>query len=214
MIYLDNAATTLLSPEALKAMSPFLKKKFGNPSSLHGLGREARAAIEKARERAAKFLNCSTEEVFFTGSATEADNLAIFGSAASHIITSVIEHPAVLEPIKNLEKSGEISATYLPVYKDGIVRVEDVKKALQPETALVSIMYANNEIGTIQPIAEIRKVLPAKIIFHTDAVQAANYLDCDVQKLGVDMLTLSSHKLYGPKGIGLLYIKKGAAIAP
>ena len=217
MIYLDNAATTLLSPEALKAMSPFLKKKFGNPSSLHGLGREARAAIEKARERAAKFLNCSTEEVFFTGSATEADNLAIFGSAASHIITSVIEHPAVLEPIKNLEKSGEISATYLPVYKDGIVRVEDVKKALQPETALVSIMYANNEIGTIQPIAEIAKIIKTKnpkIIFHTDAVQAANYLDCDVQKLGVDMLTLSGHKIYGPKGVALLYIKKGAAINP
>ncbi len=213
-IYLDYAATTPVDPKVLKEMLPYLKEECGNPSSIHNFGQKAQMAVDKARERVAGFLSCSPSEIVFTGSATEANNLAIFGISPSHIITTKIEHHAVFEPCEALEKEG-VEVTYLPVGKEGIVKVSDVEKAIKENTVLVSVMYANNEIGSIQPIAEIGKLLKnSKILFHTDAVQAVNYLDCDVQKLGVDLLTLSAHKIYGPKGIGALYIKKGTSIRP
>ena len=218
-IYLDYAATTPIDPKVLKAMLPYLKKEFGNPSSIYNFGQKALRAVDEARQVVANFLDCSASEIVFTGSATEADNLAIFGVIKAtkiskpHIITSQIEHHAVLEPCHELEKQG-VEVTYLPVDKEGLVRVTDVKKAIKENTVLVSIMYANNEIGTVQPIAEISKVVTPKILFHTDAAQAVNYLDCDVKKLGVDLLTLSSHKIYGPKGAGALFVKKGTKISP
>lgn len=215
-IYLDYAASTPIDRKVLKAMGPYLKKEFGNASSIHGFGQRALAAIDGSRQAAADFLNCRLEEVIFTGSATEANNLAIFGTVkkGDHIITSNIEHHAVLEPCQTLEKRGA-EVTYLPVDKDGLVSVPDVDKAIKPNTVLVSIMYANNEMGTIQPIQEIGQLLKGhKILFHTDAVQAANYLDCDIEKLGVNLLTLSSHKIYGPKGAGILYVKKGTPLSP
>lgn len=227
-IYLDYAATTPLSPEVLREMLPYLKKDFGNPSSIHTLGQIAQEGLDRARERVANFLNCSISEIFFTGSATEANNLAIFGLIKAfqkegikpHIITTQIEHHAVLEPCKELEKQG-VEITYLEVNKEGLVKLSALEKAIKQNTVLVSIIYANNEIGTIQPIAEIGKLLQItnsklknKIYFHTDAVQAVNYLDCDVEKLGVNLLTLSAHKIYGPKGVGVLYIKQGTLISP
>ena len=226
--YLDYAATTPCDPKVTRAMSVFLKKDFGNPSSIHNFGQKASMAIGGARQSVAEFLGCESEEIVFTGSATEADNLAIFGTVKASkitkppIITSQIEHPAVLESCRELEKQGA-EITYLPVNKDGVVEIAELKKALRPNTLLVSIIYANNEVGTIQPIAEIGELIGhamssghrmSKIYFHTDAVQAANFLDCDVKKLGVDLLTLSAHKIYGPKGIGALYVKKGTPIAP
>ncbi|MDO8524308.1 MAG: cysteine desulfurase family protein [bacterium] len=229
-IYLDNSATTKIDKKVLEAMEPYLKEEFGNASSLHWFGQEAHNALSKARGRVADFLGCNFLEVYFTGSATVSDNLAILGIIKAtqkrgitkpHVITSTIEHPAVLEPIKYLEKTGEVEATYLAVDKEGVVKIEDVERAIKENTVLVSIMYANNEIGTIQPIAQIGDWLKArnqksekKILFHTDAVQAANYLDCNVDKLGVDLLTLSGHKIYGPKGIGILYKRKGVEIEP
>lgn len=217
-IYLDNAATTQIDPLVLKAMLPYLKDNYGNASSIHSLGQLSRAAIEKARKQAADFLHCQEAEIYFTPSATFSDNLAILGIVKAfqkpHIITTQIEHPAVLEACKHLEKTGGAEITFLPVSKEGLVATDDVKKALKENTCLVSIMFANNEVGTIQPIAEIAKVLPKEVLFHTDAVQAANYLDLDVNKLGVNLLTLSGHKIYGPKGIGILYIKKGMNIEP
>jgi cysteine desulfurase len=225
-IYLDFAATTPIDPKVLKVMAPYLKGAFGNPSSAHWFGQQARAAIERARGIVSSFLNARQQEVVFTSGATEANNLAIQGIARKseiqnskpHIITSVIEHESVLSPCEQLEQEGIAEVTYVPVDKEGLVRVEDVKSAMKDNTALVSIMYANSEIGTVQPIAEIAEAIRnfrnPKILFHTDAAQAAQFLPCDVEKLGVDLLTISSHKIYGPKGAGVLYVKDGIPIAP
>ncbi len=233
-IYLDNAATTPLDPKVLKAMTPYLKSDYGNPSSLHAKGQKAVAAINEARKEIADFLGAQDKEIIFTGSATEANNLAVLGLARKirkekpdfvpHIITSQIEHDAILEPCKILEAEG-IEITRLPVDKEGIVAINDVERAIKPNTILVSIMYANNEVGTIEPIREIGELLKKKKyqlqgtsykipFFHTDAVQAINYLDCNIERLGVDMLTLSGHKIYGPKGVGALYVKKGTPLEP
>lgn len=227
-IYLDYAATTPIDKEVLKAMMPYLKKNFGNPSSLHRFGQETRFAIDQARKKIANFLNSEEEEIVFCGSATEANNLSIFGLIKAikknlkrpHIITTKIEHHAVLHPFEELKKEG-VEVSFISPKKDGIVRPKDIKKEIKKNTVFLSVMYANNEIGTIQPIEEIGKFLfklnknrKQKIYFHTDAVQAVNYLDCDVKKLGVDLLTLSAHKIYGPKGVGVLYVKKGTPIEP
>jgi cysteine desulfurase len=233
-IYLDYASTTPIDPKVLRSILPYLKNNFGNPSSVHYFGQKARTAIDLAREKVAKFLGCSSEEVIFTGSATEANNLAIKGLTSHfllqtsnfkpHIITTQIEHKSVLETCKNLERKGA-EVTYLPVDDQGLISVSHLAKKIKENTILVSIMYANNEIGAIQPVVEIGKLLKninkikekskiQKTYFHTDAVQTINWLDCKVERLGVDFLTLSGHKIYGPKGIGALYIKKGTPIEP
>lgn len=221
-IYLDYAATTPLSLEVKKEMD-LATGIYGNPSSLHSKGYEAKMALDGGREKIAKILNCRSDEIIFTGGGTESDNLAILGFArankakGNHIIVSAIEHHAVLEPAHKLGKEG-FEITYLPVSKDGIIDLEEFKKALRPETILVSIMYANNEIGTIQPIKEISKIIEnsksSKPILHTDACQAAGFLDLNVKELGADMLTLNAGKIYGPKGFGILYAKKGIKLEP
>ncbi|MBI5401290.1 cysteine desulfurase [Candidatus Wolfebacteria bacterium] len=256
-IYLDNAASTPVDSRVKKAMEPYFSEIFGNPGSIHSFGQEAQIGVDRARKQIADFLGCSSREIIFTGSATEANNLAVKGIAGAaaasrgkdfiqHIITSAFEHESILDPCRQLEKSGLAEITYLPVSRDGFVSPEDVKKSLKENTVLVSVMYANNEIGTIQPIAEIakiirdfrnqklsgfarsreaREILNSKFeinsksgavlpLLHTDAVQAVQFLDCGVDNLGVDFLSLSGQKIYGPKGVGALFVRSGVKIEP
>lgn len=219
-IYLDHAATTPTNPEVVKAMLPYFTDIFGNPSSIYSYGQEARGSLEEAREIVASFIGAGTDEVVFTSGGTEADNFALEGVAfanenkGNHIITSTIEHHAISETCRFLGKRG-FAITYLPVDCCGLVDPSDVKKAITNKTILVSVMHANNEIGTIEPIAEIAKITQeAGIVMHTDAVQAAGHISIDVNQLGVDLLAMSAHKLYGPKGIGALYIRKGTKLVP
>ncbi len=219
-IYLDYAATTPMRSEVLEEMTPYLTEAFGNPSSIYSYGHEAKTGIDKARTAVASLLGAREEEIVFTGGGTEADNFAIKGvafanrSKGSHIITSSIEHHAVLETCQFLETEG-FTVTYLPVDEYGMVNPDDVKKALTPKTILVTIMHANNEIGTIQPIKEIGNIArEAGVYFHTDAVQTTGHIPSNVNELNVDMLSASAHKLYGPKGVGTLYIRKGTRITP
>lgn len=227
-IYLDHAATTPVRPEVLKKMLPFFTQVYGNPSSFHTPGLEAKKAVDAARKSIAEKLNAHSDEMVFCSGGTASDNLAVHGifgvekAHRGHVITSAVEHPAVLEPLQHLVKRGKIELTVLPVDKTGKILIKDLVAALRPDTVLVSIMYANNEIGTIQPIAEIGRALlrwrkeksTPYPYFHTDACQAAGTLDLDVEKLHVDLLTLNGSKIYGPKGVGLLFVRRGTKLDP
>ena len=226
-IYFDHAATTYTDPAVVKAMLPYFTKEYGNPSSLYEVGRKANGALNDARRQIAQVLHALPDNIIFTAGGTESDNLALFGAAKAncaagkHIISTTIEHHAVLEVLDELKKEG-FEITLLPVGKDGLVDPKEVAKAIRPDTILVSIMYANNEIGTIEPIAEIgREILKYRKAnntvypyFHTDACQAAGYLDLDTEKLHTDLMTVNGSKIYGPKGIGFLYVRRGTKIKP
>src|SRR5260221_6725852 len=215
-VYMDSNATTPLLPEVWEAMRPYYEEKFGNASSIHHHGQHARAAVERARESVATLLGCRAAEVVFTSGGTESDNLALFGmlTAGDHVITSNIDHHAVLNAVAELEKRG-IEATFVPVDSRGLIDPEDVRRAVRPNTKLLSIMMANNETGVLQPVEEIGRIAQeADIFFHTDAVQAAGKVAIDVQKIACDALSISGHKIHAPQGTGALYIKKETLIQP
>lgn len=234
-IYLDHSATTPIDKNVLKKMLPYFKEEFGNPSSIHSTGQKAFFAIKKSRENLGLVLNCNLEEIIFTSGATESNNLAIFGLSKAlnkkgikkpHIITSTIEHSSILNCFRLLDLEKKTEVSYIPVDEKGVIKIEKLKKAIKENTVLVSLMYVNNEIGSLQPIQEIgdfieeikkerqEKKSTHPIYFHTDAVQAANYFSCDTKKLKVDLLSLSGHKIYGPKGIGALFVKKNTPLLP
>ncbi len=220
VIYLDHASTTPTDPEVVAAMLPWFSEEYGNPSTVYSLGLTAASAVQNARESIARTIGAESEEIYFTSGGTEADNWAILGTAEAqqkkgrHLVTSAIEHHAVLESMEYLEKRG-YEITRVPVDGGGLVDPEAVRQAIRPDTILVSIMHANNEVGTVEPIAEIGKITrEAGVLFHVDAVQTAGKLPLDVNDLGVDMLSMSAHKFYGPKGIGLMYLRKRTRITP
>ena len=231
-IYYDNSATTKVDPKVFETMAPYLQEEFGNSGSMHSFGQKALAAVDKARDQVARFLGCEAQEIIFTSGATESNNLILQGvvkyftkqNKEIHIITSQIEHPAVLEVCKELEKRPMVEVDYVKVDKAGIIDLEQLESKIKDNTVLVSIMYANNEVGSIQPLKKVDEILKQvqtnrgssglPIYFHTDAVQAVNYLDCKVDNLGVDFLSLSGDKIYGPKGVGALYIRAAAKLEP